>query len=126
MPEDLIMELKPLLGALVLCAGLLLSACASTGSTAQKMPVARTPEQIKRLLKEADRDLARGLAAVDVCLKLGIPQASYFRWRRRFAAHPDESRQAKELAAEVERLKLLVADLLLEKTILQDVAKKKW
>jgi hypothetical protein len=47
MPEDLIMELKPLLGALVLCAGLLLSACASTGSTAQKMPVARTPEQIK-------------------------------------------------------------------------------
>jgi hypothetical protein len=32
----------------------------------------RTPEQIQRLLREADRDLAKGLAVADVCRKLGI------------------------------------------------------
>ena len=87
----------------------------------------RTTEQIQRLLKEADRDLAKGLTVADVCRKLGITQTSYFRWRQRFdPAKVDEARQVRELQTEVERLKLLVADLLLEKTMLQDVAKKKW
>jgi putative transposase len=87
----------------------------------------RTPEQIKRLLKEADRDLSKGLTVADVCRKLGITQTSYFRWRLRFdPAKVDESRQLRELQSEVERLKLLVADLLLEKTMLQEVAQKKW
>jgi putative transposase len=87
----------------------------------------RTAQQIQRLLKEADRDLAKGLTVGDVCRKLGITQTSYFRWRQRFdPARVDESRRLKELQTEVERLKLLVADLLLEKTMLQDVAKKKW
>lgn len=87
----------------------------------------RTPEQIQRLLKEADRDLAKGLTVADVCRKLGITQTSYFRWRQRFdPARVDESRQLRELQAELDRLKLLVADLLLEKTMLQEVAKKKW
>ena len=87
----------------------------------------RTSEQIKRLLKEADRDLAKGLTVADVCRKLGITQTSYFRWRHRFdPAVVDEARQLRELQAELDRIKLLVADLLLEKTMLQDVAKKKW
>jgi putative transposase len=87
----------------------------------------RTAQQIQRLLKEADRDLAKGLTVADVCRKLGITQTSYFRWRQRFdPAKVDESRQFRELQTEVERLKLLVADLLLEKTMLQQVAKKKW
>jgi putative transposase len=87
----------------------------------------RTAEQIRRLLKEADRDLAKGLTVADVCRKLGIAQATFFRWRQRFdPAKVDEARQVRELRTEVERLKLLVADLLLEKTMLQDVAKKKW
>jgi putative transposase len=87
----------------------------------------RTTEQIQRLLKEADRDLAKGLTVADVCRKLGITQASYFRWRQRFdPARVDETRRLKELQTDVERLKLLVADLLLEKTMLQQVAKKKW
>jgi putative transposase len=87
----------------------------------------RSAEQIQRLLKEADRDLAKGLTVADVCRKLGITQTSYFRWRQRFdPAKVDDARQLRELTAELERLKLLVADLLLEKTMLQQVAKKKW
>lgn len=87
----------------------------------------RTREQIQRLLREADRDLAKGLTVGDVCRKLGISQNSYYRWRQRLdSAKVDEARRLRELQSEVERLKLLVAELLLDKRMLQDVAKKKW
>ncbi len=56
----------------------------------------RTREQIQRLLRELDRDQI------------------------------DDARRVRELQVEVERLKLLVAELLLDKRMLQDVAKKKW
>ena len=85
----------------------------------------RTAEQITRLLREADRDLAKGLTVADVCRKLGISQNAYYRWRQRFdPAQVDESRRIRELETEVERLKLLVAELLLDKKMLQEVAKK--
>ena len=87
----------------------------------------RTSEQIRRLLREADRDLAKGLTVADVCRKLGISANSYYRWRQRHdPAQVDEARRLRELQAEIERLKLLVAELLLDKKMLQDVAKKKW
>jgi putative transposase len=87
----------------------------------------RTAEQITRLLREADRDLSKGLTVTDVCRKLGISQNAYYRWRQRFdPARVDESRRIRELETEVERLKLLVAELLLDKKMLQEVAKKKW
>jgi putative transposase len=87
----------------------------------------RTAEQIERLLREADRDLAKGLTVADVCRKLGISQNAYYRWRQRHdPAQADDARRVRELQAEVERLKLLVAELLLDKTMLQEVAKKKW
>jgi putative transposase len=51
----------------------------------------------------------------------------YYRWRQRHdPAQVEEARRLRELQAEVERLKLLVAELLLDKKMLQDVAKKKW
>jgi putative transposase len=87
----------------------------------------RTPEQIQRLLREADRDLAKGLTVADVCRKLGITETSYYRWRQQHdPARVDEGRRIRELEAEVGRLKVLVAELLLDKRMLQDVAKKKW
>jgi transposase-like protein len=85
----------------------------------------KKPDEIKRVLAEADRDLARGLSVADVCRKLGVSEATYHRWRQRFtAARPDDSRQLKELQSEVARLKELVAELLLDNRMLQDVAKK--
>jgi putative transposase len=87
----------------------------------------KKPEQIQRLLAEAERDLARGLSVADVCRKIGVSEATYHRWRQRFsAARNDESRRVKQLEAEVARLKELVAELSLDKKMLQDVAKKKW
>jgi putative transposase len=87
----------------------------------------RTSEQIQRLLREADRDLAKGLTVADICRKCGITESSYYRWRQRFdPAQVDDARRVRELQAEVERLKLLVAELLLDKKMLQEVAKKKW
>jgi putative transposase len=87
----------------------------------------RTAEQITRLLREVDRDLTKGLTVADVCHKLGISQNAYYRWRQRFdPAQVDEARRIRELETEVERLKLLVAELLLDKKMLQEVAKKKW
>lgn len=87
----------------------------------------RTAEQIIRLLREADRDLAKGLTVADVCRKLGVSENTYYNWRRRHdPAKADDARRVRELEAEVERLKRLVAELLLDKQMLQDVAKKKW
>jgi len=87
----------------------------------------RTADQIVRLLREADRDLAKGLTVADVCRKHGIAANTYYRWRQQYdPAQVDDARRARELEAEVARLKLLVAELLLDRQMLQDVAKKKW
>jgi putative transposase len=81
----------------------------------------RSDEQIHRLLKEADRDLAKGLTVGDFCRKAGITEASCFD-----PAVADDSRRLRQLQTEVERLKQLVAELMLDNRMLQDVAQKKW
>jgi putative transposase len=87
----------------------------------------KDPTQITNLLREAERDLAKGLTVADVCRKIGVTPTTYYRWRARFdPAQVDDARRCRELRAEVERLKRLVAELLLDKQMLQDVAKKKW
>jgi putative transposase len=87
----------------------------------------RTAEEIQRLLREADRDLAKGLTVTDVCRKLGLVTPTYYRWRQQHdPAQVNDVRRVRELESEVERLKRLVAELMLDKQMLQDVAKKKW
>jgi putative transposase len=87
----------------------------------------RTADQIVRLLRDAERDLAKGLTVSDVCRKHGIAENTYYRWRQLHdPAQVDEARRIRELETEVERLKLLVAEVLLDKKMLQEVAKKKW
>ena len=87
----------------------------------------RTADEVARLLREADHDLAKGLTITDVCRKFGISANTYYRWRQRY--HPalaDDARRVRELETEVERLKRLVVELLLDKQMLQEVTKKKW
>jgi putative transposase len=87
----------------------------------------RSADEVARVLREADRDLAKGLSVGDVCRKLGIAQNTYYRWRRRHDPQQvDGDRRCRELELETERLKRLVAELSLEKQMLQDLAKKKW
>jgi putative transposase len=95
----------------------------------------RRTDEVTRLLKDADRDLAKGLTVSDFCRTVGVAQTTYHRWRQRHdPAQVDPDRRCRQLEIEVERLKRLVAELLkrlvaellLDKQMLQDVAKKKW
>src|SRR5262249_22350601 len=84
-----------------------------------------TADQITRLLKEADRDLAKKLTVSDICRKHGISQSMYYRWRdKRDPKQADVDRQRREMEIENDRLKKLVAELLLDNQILQDISKK--
>ena len=84
-------------------------------------------EDVARLLKDFDRDLTKGLSVSDICRKAGIAETTYYRWRQRNDPAKDQNeRRCRELQAEVDRLKRIVADLMLDRQILQEVAKKKW
>lgn len=87
----------------------------------------RSAKEVARLLRQADRDLKRGLTIADVCRKLDVAQPTYFRWRKsQGTSDTDADRVCRELAAENERLKQTVADLVLDNRMLRDLAKKKW
>jgi putative transposase len=87
----------------------------------------RSAEQIRKLLREVDRDRAKGLSVSLACRKLGIGENAYYRWRERFGHEPaDDARKVRELESEVKRLKQLVAELALDKQMLQEVVQKKW
>ena len=62
----------------------------------------------------------------EICRKAGISQATYFNWKKRYGGlMPSEMRRLKELEDENARLKRIVADLSLDKEMLQDVLKRK-
>ncbi len=84
----------------------------------------RTAEEVARLLRDPDRDLAKGLTVSDICRKVGIAETTYYRGRQQFDPEQVNSdRRCRELELEVDRLKKLVAELLLDKQMLQDIAK---
>ena len=62
----------------------------------------------------------------EICRKAGISQATYFNWKKKYAGlMPSEMRCLRELEQENARLKKIVADLSLDKEMLQDVIKRK-
>ena len=67
-----------------------------------------------------------GTPVAEVCRKAGISQATYFNWKKRYGGLlPTEVRRMRQLEDENARLKKLVADLSLDKEMLQDVLKRK-
>ena len=71
-----------------------------------------TEEQIRQAL----RKVRAGTPAVHVCRELGITQTTFYRWRKKYESAPvGDARGARELLAENQRLKEIVADLLLDK-----------
>lgn len=87
----------------------------------------RSADEVARLLRDADRDLAKGLTVSDVCREIGVAETTYYRWRQRHdPTRVDSGRRCRESEAEVQRLKRLVAELLLDKQMLPEVAKRKW
>ncbi|NIP14946.1 MAG: transposase, partial [Pseudomonadales bacterium] len=63
----------------------------------------------------------------EICRKLGIAEATFYRWKQRYAGMGvAEIRRLKQLEEENRRLKQVVADLTLDKAMLQDVLRRKW
>ena len=63
---------------------------------------------------------------VDVCRQIGVSEATYYTWKKKYGdLGVTELRRLKMLEDENARLKRIVADLTLDKQILQDVVKKK-
>jgi putative transposase len=81
-----------------------------------------TEEQIAFALKQAES----GTSIEEVCRKMGISQATFYAWRKKFGGlGVSELRRLRQLEEENRKLKQLVADLSLDKVMLQDVLAKK-
>ena len=67
-----------------------------------------------------------GVPVADICRKAGISPATYFNWKKRYdGLLPTEMKRLKQLEEENGKLKKLVADLSLDRAMLQDVLAKK-
>jgi len=80
-----------------------------------------TPEQIVQKLREADAQVAAGATIEQVCKDMGISDATYYNWRKQYRRmRLDQVKHLKSLAKEHARLKTLVAELSLDRVILQE------
>ncbi len=65
------------------------------------------------------------MPVAEICRKAGISQATYFNWKKKYdGMTPPEMRRLKQLEDENAKLKRIVADLSLDKEMLQDVSKR--
>jgi putative transposase len=81
-----------------------------------------TEAQIVFTIKQAET----GTKVEEVCRQLGISQATFFNWKKKYGGlGVTELRKLRQLEEENQQLKKLVADLSLDKQMLQDVIKKK-
>lgn len=82
-----------------------------------------TEEQIIVALRQAEA----GTSVEDICRKLGVAESTFFRWKKQYGdLGVGELREMRQLRDENRRLKGVVADLTLDKTILQEALRKKW
>ena len=78
-------------------------------------------EQIIGILKQAEA----GVKVQDLCRQNGISDATFYKWRAKYGGlEVSEAKRLKQLEEENARLKKLVADLMLDNTMLKDVASK--
>ncbi len=80
-------------------------------------------EQITAVLQQ----VSGGMPVGDVCRQVGVSEQTFYRWKKEYAGMlPSEARELKQLRDENSKLKRLVADLSLDKVMLQDVVQKKF
>ena len=80
-------------------------------------------EQITSVLQQ----VTGGVPVGEVCRQVGISEQTFYRWKKAYGAMlPSEARELKQLRDENTKLKRLVADLSLDKVMLQDVLQKKF
>lgn len=81
-----------------------------------------TDAQKAFIIKQGDE----GTTVAEICRKAGISQATYFNWKKKYEGlMPSEMRRLRDLEDENNRLKRIVADLTLDREMLQDVIKRK-
>ena len=79
-------------------------------------------EQIVAVLKQAEL----GMPVADIIRRMGISEQTFYRWKKQYVGlEVDQVRQLRQVQEENVRLKRLVAELILDKTMLQDVLAKK-
>ena len=82
-----------------------------------------TDEQVAFALRQAES----GTAVGEICRKMGVSEPTFYRWKKQFAGMGvAEIRRLKQLEEENAKPKRLVADLTLDKAMLQDVLRRKW
>ena len=83
-----------------------------------------TPEQIIGKLRQAEVRSAEGARVAEIVRELGITEQTHYRWRREYGGlKVAQAKRLKELEKENARLKRAVADLTLDKLILEEAAK---
>jgi len=81
-----------------------------------------TEEQIVAVLRQVEA----GARVAEICRKVGISQATYYLWKRQYAGvGVSELRELRQLREENGRLKRIVADLTMDRQILQEIVSKK-
>jgi putative transposase len=80
-------------------------------------------EQIVAILKEQEA----GVKTADVCRRHGISSATFFKWKAKFGGlEVSDAKRLKALEDENTKLKKLLAEAMLDNSMLRDVASKKW
>lgn len=83
-----------------------------------------TPEEIIGKLREAEIVLAQGGITADACRRIGVTEQTFYRWRKEYGGlKVDQARRMKDLERENARLRQAIADLTLDKLILQEAAR---
>ena len=83
-----------------------------------------TPEQIINKLREAEIMLSQGVSLPVILKKIGVSDATYYRWRKEYGGmRVEQAKRLKELEQENSRLKKLVADLSLDNAILKEASR---
>jgi putative transposase len=81
-----------------------------------------TEAQIAFALRQADE----GTSVPEICRKIGISEATFYNWRKKYGGLlPTEMKKLRMLEEENSRLKKIVADLSLDKEMLQEIVRKK-
>ncbi len=82
-----------------------------------------TAEEIVNKLRQADVELSKGATIAQACKSIGVTDQTYYRWRSEYGGlKVSPAKRLKDLERENGRLKKLVADLSLDKAMLQEVA----
>ena len=83
-----------------------------------------TIEQIIGKLRKAEVELGQGRKVPEVCRTLGVTEQTYYRWRKAYGGlKMDQAKRLKQVEQENTRLRKAVADLTLDKQILQEAAR---